>query len=90
MIENVTKSVKRKETIDAAYMEKLFDDMISLYRLDQLGMGGTAAGASEFGPLPTTSVMLLSALAVTWVLIFAYVVWQAIKRKKEKQNADKR
>lgn len=35
LIEDVTKSVRRKETVDAAYMAKLYDSVTSLYRLDQ-------------------------------------------------------
>ena len=34
LIENVTKSAKRGETVDEAYMEKLFDSVSSLYRLN--------------------------------------------------------
>ena len=37
MIENVAKSVRRKEVVDDAYMTKLFDDVMALYHLDQLG-----------------------------------------------------
>lgn len=75
MIENVTKSVRRKETIDEAYMEKLYSDVTSLYRLDQISTGqdGAAAGQKDLGPLPATSVILLSCLAGAWVLILLYV-----------------
>ena len=31
LIESVTKSVRRKETVDDAYMDRLFDDVASLY-----------------------------------------------------------
>ena len=84
MIENVTKSVKRKETIDDAYMEKLFADVTSLYRLDQGGQ--EAAGRADLGPLPATAVVLLSALGITWVLIGAYAAREALKKRKNKQN----
>ena len=36
MIENVAKSIRRKETVDDAYLDKLFEDVSSLYRLDQI------------------------------------------------------
>jgi multiple sugar transport system substrate-binding protein len=36
MIENVAKSVRRKETVDDAYMRQLEKDITSLYRLDRL------------------------------------------------------
>ena len=42
LIENVTKSVRRHETVDDAYMDTLFDDVTSLYRLDQsMASGGS-------------------------------------------------
>lgn len=38
MIESVAKSVKRKEVIDNAYMDTLFEKMYSQYHLDQINM----------------------------------------------------
>ncbi|MCM1467442.1 MAG: extracellular solute-binding protein, partial [Alistipes sp.] len=73
LIENVTKSVRRKETVDDAYIEKLFGDVNSLYRLDQ--RSHTAAGREELGRLPVTSVILLGALAFIWILIICYALW---------------
>ncbi len=84
MIENVTKSVNRKEEINEVYMEKLFDNMTSLYRLDQYsgGVGNNTAGKTELGALPVTAVVLLSALAAIWLLMGAYVVWEMLKKRK--------
>lgn len=84
LIENVTKSVRRKETVDDAYMKKLFDDVTSLYRLDQSKASGT--GKAELGKLPGTSVILLSALVVTWGLIILYVGYETVKKKKSSHN----
>lgn len=84
MIENVTKSVKRKETIDEAYMDKLFTDVTSLYRLNQGSQ--TAAAKADLGPLPPMAVALLSILGITWVLIGVYVAWEARKNHKKRQN----
>ena len=81
MIENVTKSVRRKETVDDTYMEELYADMNSLYRLDQRSQS-TAGGKSDLGKLPGTAVALLSALAAAWILIGLYVCYEAIKKKK--------
>ena len=36
MIESVAKSTRRKETVDDAYIEKLFINMTSLYKLDRM------------------------------------------------------
>ncbi len=84
MIENVTKSVRRKETIDDAYLEKLFSDVTALYRLNQLSAANTS-GRKDLGPLPKTSVALLTALCAAWVLIGAYVVISKLKEKQHKK-----
>ncbi len=83
LIENTVKSTRRGESIDEAYMEKLYHDVVSLYRLDQIGgQGSLSSGKTAFGPLPPTAVALLSALAVTWFLIILYLVYRAMKTRK--------
>ena len=87
MIENVTKSVNRKEEIDEAYMEKLFANVTSLYRLDQLeAQGGGVGGKQELGPLPGTAIFLLNALACTWVFIIGYILSGVIKKHHAKMH----
>ena len=83
LIENTTKSVRRKEAVDEAYMEKLFADITSLYRLNQgEGMGeNVGGGKEELGPLPRTAVILLVSLAVTWLLILLYIGVDFMKKK---------
>lgn len=84
LIENTVKSVRRKEKIDDAYMEKLYNDVRSLYRLDQLGSQNRAASRkTDLGKLPKTSVLLLSSLAGAWIFIIGYAAVQVIRRKKE-------
>ncbi len=82
LIENVTKSVRRKETVDDEYLAELYADVNSLYRLDQK-KGGTLAADADLGPLPATAVVLLSALGITWVLILSYVGYGALKKRKK-------
>ena len=81
LIENVTKSIRRNETVDDAYVETLYEDITSLYRLDSQG-SAVSAGKAELGELPKTSVILLSSLGGTWVLIVLYVVLDRIKKSK--------
>ena len=82
LIENTCKSVRRGQTVDDAYLDTLYRDVISLYRLDQLSTGGAAtAGKADLGPLPPTAVALLTALAFAWTLIALYVVITAVKEK---------
>ncbi len=81
LIENVTKSMRRKETVDDAYYDKLYDDITALYRLDQ--KNAMADGRAELGELPTMSKVLIGVLAGVWVLIVVYVGIDAMKKLKK-------
>lgn len=89
MIENVAKSVRRKETIDDAYMEKLYVDMTALYHLNAGGQGVSFENKAELGALPTTSVILLETLAGVWILIGLYVGFDFYKKRRMSANGEK-
>lgn len=80
LIENVTKSVRRKTVADDEYFEKLFADTVSLYRLDQQ-MG--AIGKADLGPLPPTAKALICVLGLTWLCIGVYLAKSYIKSRKK-------
>lgn len=84
LIENTVKSVRRGQEVDDSYIDKLYDDITSLYRLDQIGgqNAQAALGKADLGELPGTSVILLVSLAAAWVLIILYVVFQMVKKKR--------
>lgn len=86
MIENVTKSVNRKQTVDEQYISDLYEDMTALYRLNQTsGHGGHGiSGKADLGPLPTTSCVLIGTLAAVWVILGVYMARQAVKNKKNR------
>ena len=84
MIEDVTKSVRRKQTVNDAYLDKLFNDINSLYRLDQISVSASG-GKADLGPLPSTSVALLSTLAAIWVLILLYLLIDRLRKKQAKK-----
>ncbi len=86
MIENVTKSIRRKQEVNDAYIEKLYADMTALYRLDQIEVS-QAGGTPELGPLPQTACWLLGILGITWVGILSYVGLEWVKKKK-RENQD--
>ena len=86
LIENTVRSVRRNEKVDDAYMQKLFSDVTSLYRLD--GGSGTNVGKKEFGPLSPTAKTLLIALAAAWVLIGAYFGRNAVKKLAEQRRTN--
>ncbi len=83
LIENTVKSVRRNQEINEAYIDTLYSDVASLYRLDQLGSSDSAvsSGKIDLGPLPRTAVILLAALAAAWVLLLLY--WISRRRKKK-------
>ena len=87
MIENTVKAVRRNQIVDDAYMDKLFADMTSLYRLDQLNTEGDSMsfGKTDLGKLPAEAVVLLAALVVAWVLILVYIGLQMWKKKRNQQ-----
>lgn len=80
LIENVAASVRRHETVDDAYMEKLTADVTALYRLDQKEIA--SGSRQELGALPQTAVFLLSALAIAWCLILLYVIRDFVRKRK--------
>ena len=84
LIEEVAKSVRRKKTVDDAFIDNLYSQVNSLYRLDQIG--GQSGVRRDFGsePLPGTAIALLCAIAAAWVLMGVY--WLRIKIKGKKRG----
>lgn len=83
LIDGTVTAVRRKQTVDEAFLEKLYSDVKSLYRLDQ--RGGAVTGKKELGPLPATAVILLASLAAVWILILSYVVREGLKKRKNRK-----
>ena len=85
LIEEVTKAVRRKKTVDDSFVDSLYGQINSLYRLDQIS--GQAVGEGKdpgnLGALPGTAIGLLSALAAAWVLMGVYVLYRRSKGKKK-------
>ena len=90
LVESVTKSVRRKQTVDEKYIEKLFSDVVSLCTLNPSSIKNSAhdnssalAYGQNGGGLPKGSVALLTTLAVVWVLIGANSLVQMRKKRKK-------
>ena len=83
LIENVNKSVRRNQKVDDKYLESLHQEMISLYRLDQIS---TSRSKTEFGPLPAGSVALICAIILCWIGIGAYLIKEKIKSNAQKKK----
>jgi multiple sugar transport system substrate-binding protein len=71
LIENVTKSVRRKTNVDSAYIDALYEDVQSLYHLDQTSVVG--GGKVQLGELPNESKWLIRILITTWIIIGFYI-----------------
>ncbi len=85
LIENTVKSVRRGQTVDDEYVDQLYEDTASLYRLDQLSRQNTPSTfEGDLGKLPGRAVALLSSLAAAWVLILVYVAWDMLKKRRNK------
>ena len=85
LIETTVKSVRRKQTVDEAFMENLYEETSALYRLDQIESADTAGERRNLGALPIPSVVLLSVLAGAWVLIILYVVFSKVNARRNRQ-----
>lgn len=81
LIEEVTKGARRDKDVNDEFIDNLYSDITSLYRLDQIGTSGLNA---DLGPLPVASKVLLISLVSVWVLIGAYVLKKKIKSNKVK------
>ncbi len=83
MIENVVNSSRRNETVNDAYIDNLYSDVTSLYRLNQIGANANSSQKQDLGKMPQTATALLLILLGVWVLIGIYVLIGRIKSKKE-------
>lgn len=84
LIEDVTKSVRRNQMVDEETIQTLYSDTQSLYHLDAVSPSG---GKADLGPLPGTAVALLAGLGIAWVLIFAYLARQELKKRRRRMQS---
>ena len=86
LIEESSKAARRNKSVDDAYLQSLFSEMTALYHLDQIQ---SSRGKADLGPLPTTAVILLSALVVTWFFlgIWAFCQWRRKKVSHKGNNS---
>ncbi len=73
LIETVVKNVKRKKVVSEETIPQIYDEMIAMYRLNM----------DKGGPLPKTAVLLLSGIALVWVMIGLYSGINFLKTKRK-------
>ena len=89
LIDDVTIAPRRKKTVDEAYLDKLFENVSSLNRLNMITPSESVPDAEtspepERTPLPSTAVALLACLGAAWVLIGLYGLSEWLKGKKKR------
>ena len=97
LIENVTKSTRRKAVVDDGFIDDLYDDVTSLYHLDQIEHAGPQNGigtdpadsesaSKDLGPLPAASRILLISLCSAWVLLGSIIILRFVRTKRHKSD----
>ena len=92
LIENATKSTRRKETVDNEFMQTLYKNLISRYKLNTFGGAIITDLGAELdfdistditeGPLPAGSKALLITIAAIWITLGFYSLYIHRKSKK--------
>lgn len=87
LIENTVKGVRRGQDLTGESLKSMFDDVCSLYHLDQINTGGAKQDPSgqSLGRLPVESTILLISLGVVWAGIFIFFLYQMIKKSRRKK-----
>jgi multiple sugar transport system substrate-binding protein len=75
LIENTVKGARRKQEMNDAFIDKLYGEVKSLYRLDQI------SGTKQEREIPTSSKAVLGLIAGVWVLIGLFKLREARKNK---------
>ena len=81
LIEETVKWTRRNKVIDSAFIDNLYNDIIALYKLDQIEAGPVK---KDLGTLPSESTYLIIGLGVVWVGILTYTVLTNIKKRKNR------
>ncbi len=82
MVENCVKTVRRSGTVDDEYLEGMYSDVSQMYRLGELKQDNSIS--RDLGPLPGTSIALLSVIAAAWICMGAYVLKDYLLKKKRR------
>lgn len=77
LIEEVTKSARRKGKMSDEYLQGLYEDMTAMYHLEENG-----EGTNDHEEIPGESKALLWILAAFWILVVISRIVLAIKRRR--------
>lgn len=88
LIEEVCKGIRRKKTVDSAFIDSVYASVTSLNRLDSLS-SSVVSEKADLGPLPSASVWLIVVLCIVWLLIVVYSVYRVLIKRIKKQEKNK-
>ncbi len=83
LIEEVAKSVNRKQTVDDEYMDKLYDRMSTLYHLEEISASEEGPTKINFDGISKESVILIATIGGVWAILGGYYVFMLVKKNKK-------
>lgn len=86
MIEEVAKSIRRKQTVDEDYIEALYDKMSTLYHLNELSASVAGPTRIDFEGISGESVVLIASVAGAWLILGALFIFNLVKKTKKKNR----
>ena len=72
LVEETCKGVRRHKEANDEFFDQLFDDINSLYKLDQTS---SITSETDLGPLPSNSKFLIIGIVVIWIIIGCYFIY---------------
>ena len=85
LIEETTKAARRKNKVDDSFIEKLYSEMTSLYKLNEINRDPSTI--VKHGSMPKASLILLVSIGTTWICIGTYFVVKVVKTRKLKRKS---
>ncbi len=84
LIEEVAKAARRKKTVDDEFIEKLYAEMTSLYKLGEINRDPSTI--VKYDSMPKASIALISVISTTWICIGVYFAVRMVKSRKMKRK----
>ena len=80
LIEEVAKAARRKKTVDDEFIENLYAEMTSLYKLNEINRDPSTI--VKYKTMPTASVVLIVSISTIWISIGVYFIVRMVKTRK--------
>ena len=80
LIEDTVRTIRRKEDFNEETVAKMFENMTTMYHLDEISVDGE--WKKDFGPLPQTALILLYAMVTVWGVLGVIFIISTVKKRK--------